>query len=291
MAKRHNRRTFFSTQFITSCISTTLVLILLGTITMFVLMAQNLSTYVRENINVSVLLSDDLVEDDVKGLQAEFAKQPYVKSIQYISKEQALKEQTEAMGTDPTEFIDVNPFTASFEIKMNSAFANNDSLTNIVRRIKSNDKIIDVLYQKELMQSVNDNISKLSLILLIIAALFTYISFELINNTVRLTIFARRFLINTMKLVGASWNFIRRPFLKQALTLGIVSAILADVLIYFGVQWLQKFDPEINAVIDNKLLIIVGVTVLAFGLLITFLCTYASLSKYLKMSSNDLYHV
>ncbi|MBR3530128.1 MAG: permease-like cell division protein FtsX [Bacteroidaceae bacterium] len=291
MAKRHNRRTFFSTQFITSCISTTLVLILLGTITMFVLMAQNLSTYVRENINVSVLLSDDLVEDDVKGLQAEFAKQPYVKSIQYISKEQALKEQTEAMGTDPTEFIDVNPFTASFEIKMNSAFANNDSLTNIVRRIKSNDKIIDVLYQKELMQSVNDNISKLSLILLIIAALFTYISFELINNTVRLTIFARRFIINTMKLVGASWNFIRRPFLKQALFLGIVSAILADLFIYFGVQWLQKFDPEINAVIDNKLLIIVGVTVLAFGLLITFLCTYASLSKYLKMSSNDLYHV
>ena len=291
MAKRHNRRTFFSTRFITSCISTTLVLILLGTITMFVLMAQNLSTYVRENINVSVLLSDDLVEDDVKGLQAEFAKQPYVKSIQYISKEQALKEQTEAMGTDPTEFIDVNPFTASFEIKMNSAFANNDSLTNIVRRIKSNDKIIDVLYQKELMQSVNDNISKLSLILLIIAALFTYISFELINNTVRLTIFARRFIINTMKLVGASWNFIRRPFLKQALFLGIVSAILADLFIYFGVQWLQKFDPEINAVIDNKLLIIVGVTVLAFGLLITFLCTYASLSKYLKMSSNDLYHV
>ncbi|MBR2192118.1 MAG: permease-like cell division protein FtsX [Bacteroidaceae bacterium] len=291
MAKRHNRRTFFSTQFITSCISTTLVLILLGIITMFVLMAQNLSTYVRENINVSVLLSDDLVEDDVKGLQAEFAKQPYVKSIQYISKEQALKEQTEAMGTDPTEFIDVNPFTASFEIKMNSAFANNDSLTNIVRRIKSNDKIIDVLYQKELMQSVNDNISKLSLILLIIAALFTYISFELINNTVRLTIFARRFIINTMKLVGASWNFIRRPFLKQALFLGIVSAILADLFIYFGVQWLQKFDPEINAVIDNKLLIIVGVTVLAFGLLITFLCTYASLSKYLKMSSNDLYHV
>ena len=156
MAKRHNRTSFFSTQFITSCISTTLVLILLGTITLFVLVAQNLSTYVRENINVSVLLSDDLVEDDVKGLQAEFAKQPYVKSIDYISKEQALKEQTEAMGTDPTEFIDINPFTASFEIKMKPEFANNDSLTNIVRRIKANDKIIDVLYQKELMQSVND---------------------------------------------------------------------------------------------------------------------------------------
>ena len=291
MAKRHNRTSFFSTQFITSCISTTLVLILLGTITLFVLVAQNLSTYVRENINVSVLLSDDLVEDDVKGLQTEFAKQPYVKSIDYISKEQALKEQTEAMGTDPTEFIDINPFTASFEIKMKSEFANNDSLTNIVRRIKANDKIIDVLYQKELMQSVNDNISKLSLILLVIAALFTYISFELINNTVRLTIFARRFLINTMKLVGASWNFIRRPFLKQALTLGIVSAILADVLIYFGVQWLEKFEPEIHAVIDLKVLIIVGITVLAFGLLITFLCTYVSLGKYLRMSSNDLYHV
>jgi len=291
MGRRHKKTRFFSTQFTTSCISTTLVLVLLGTIVLFVLVAQNLSSYVRENINVSVLLSDDVATEGVEQMKADFAKRPYVKSIDYISKMQALEEETEAMGVDPTEFIDYNPFTASFEIKMNAQYANNDSLTKIVREIKNSEKVVDVLYQKDLLQSVNDNIRKLSIILLIIAALFTYISFELINNTVRLTIFARRFLINTMKLVGASWNFIRRPFLKQALTLGIISALLADVLIFVALRWWAKVEPELHTVVDWKVLGIVGAAVFVFGLLITFLCTYVSLGKYLRMSSNELYHV
>lgn len=292
MARRyHHRSKFFHTQFLTSCISTTLVLVLLGTIVFFLLIARNLSTYVRENINVTVLVSDDLSEDSVKTLHADLQHQPYVRSIHYISKEDALKEQTEAMGTDPSEFIGYNPFTASFELNMKAEYANNDSLSRIVRRLQADERVIDVLYQKELMQAVNDNIRKLSLILLVIAALFTYISFQFINNTVRLTIFARRFSINTMKLVGASWSFIRRPFLKRALVLGVVSAVAADGLLYLGFHWLRHFEPEINTVVNLEVLLIVGGSVLVFGLLITLLCTYGSLSRYLRMSSNELYHV
>ncbi len=291
MSRTHKKSSFYSTQFLTSCISTTLVLVLLGTIVLFVLVARNLSDYVRENINVTVLVSDDMQPEDIQQMKSELEAAPYVKHIDYISKEQALAEQTEAMGTDPTEFIDYNPFTASLEIKMTADYANNDSLLNIARQLRSNVGVIDVLYQKELMQSVNDNIRKLSIILLIIAALFTYISFELINNTVRLTIFSRRFTINTMKLVGASWNFIRRPFLNQAFTLGIVSALIADTAIYFGLQWLKRFEPELNAIVDLKVYGIVALAVLLFGLLITFLCTYVSLDKYLRMSSNALYHI
>lgn len=292
MARRHYHRSkFFRTQFLTSFISTTLVLVLLGTIVFFLLIARNLSTHVRENINVTVLISDDLSEDSVKTLRTDLERLPCVKSLEYISKEEALREQTEAMGTDPSEFIGYNPFTASFELKMKADYANNDSLARIVRHLQADTRIIEVLYQKELMQAVNDNIRKLSLILLVIAALFTYISFQLINNTVRLTIFARRFSINTMKLVGASWGFIRRPFLKRALVLGVVSAIAADGLLYLGYHWLQKFEPELNKIVNLEALLIVGGSVLVFGLLITLLCTYGSLSRYLRMTSNELYHV
>ncbi len=280
-----------STQFVTALISTTLVLILLGTIVLFVFTARNLSDYVRENINISVLLNDDISQGEIESFKESLESQQYVKSLKYISKERALHDQCVEMGTDPSEFLRYNPFTASFEIKVKSEYANNASLNQIAKQLKATNKVMDVIYQKELMNSVNKNIRKFSVILLIIAALFTYISFALINNTVRLTIFSRRFLINTMKLVGASWGFIRRPFLNQGLILGIVSAIIADAVIIGGVYWARTYEPEINAVIDMKVMTIVGVSVLVFGLLITFLCTFFSLSKYLKMSSNELYHI
>ena len=273
----------WSTQFVTALISTSLVLVLLGTIVLFVLTARNLSNYVKENINVTILLNDDISQGEIESLQKSLEEQQYVKSLKYISKERALHEQCVDMGTDPSEFLGYNPFTASFEIKLKSEYANNQSLDKIAKQLKATKKVMDVIYQKELMNAVNNNIRKFSIILLIIAALFTYISFALINNTVRLTIFSRRFIINTMKLVGASWGFIRRPFLNQGLLLGILSAIIADAIIIGVVYWARSFEPE--------MMTIVGISVLVFGLLITFLCTYLSLSKYLKMNSNELYHI
>lgn len=290
-SKRPRSSRFFTTQFTTSCISTMLVLVLLGTIVLFVQLANNLSTYVRENINVSVLISDDVPADSISLMQTAFANRRYVKELDYISKQQALEEQTASMGVDPTEFIDYNPFTASFEIKMKSEYANNDSLNRIVRQLKGERGVIDVLYQKDLLQSVNDNIRKISILLLIVAALFTYISFELINNTVRLTIFSKRFTINTMKLVGASWGFIRRPFLRQAITLGVLSAVGADALLCLGLHWWERYEPELHAVVGWSAMAVMAASVLVFGLLITTLCTYVSLGKYLRMSSNELYHV
>ena len=286
-----NSKIIWSTQFVTALISTSLVLVLLGTIVLFVLTARNLSNYVKENINVTILLNDDISQGEIESLQKSLEEQQYVKSLKYISKERALHEQCVDMGTDPSEFLGYNPFTASFEIKLKSEYANNQSLDKIAKQLKATKKVMDVIYQKELMNAVNNNIRKFSIILLIIAALFTYISFALINNTVRLTIFSRRFIINTMKLVGASWGFIRRPFLNQGLLLGILSAIIADAIIIGVVYWARSFEPEINTVIDMQVMTIVGISVLVFGLLITFLCTYFSLSKYLKMNSNELYHI
>ena len=285
------RTSFLGTQFITATISTTLVLVLLGTIVLFVLTARNLSNYVKENINVSVLISDELDNLQIKKLEKALQQAPYAKSVEYISKEQALEEETKAQGIDPTEFLGMNPYTASFEIKINADYANPDSLGVAVKQLKGNTDIVDVVYSKDLIKSVNDNIRKVSIILLIIAALFTYISFALINNTVRLTIFSKRFIINTMKLVGASWNFIRRPFLTRGFILGIVSAAISDALLIGGLYWLHTFEPQITAVIDLKVILIVSASVFLFGILITFLCTFFSLNKYLRMSSNDLYYI
>lgn len=288
---RKKYRSFFNTQFVTTCLSTMLVLVLLGTIVLFVLSAQNLSTYVRENINISVLINDEMDSLHIQNLKTSFEKAEYVKELQYISKEEALQEECEAQGTDPSEFLGFNPYTASFEIKVKGDHATNEGMDKIVKSMKATPGVIDVIYSKDLIKAVNDNIKKISIILLIIAALFTYISFALINNTVQLTIFSKRFTINTMKLVGANWNFIRKPFLLNGVVMGIISAVAADGLLLFGVKWLEKYEPQISLVVDWKVLAIVGISVFVFGLLITLFCILISLNKYLKMSTNKLYYI
>lgn len=288
---RNNAVSYFDMQFITSSISTTLVLLLLGLVVFFVLAANNLSVYVRENINFSVLISDDMKETDILKLQKRLNNEPFVKETEYISKKQALKEQTEAMGTDPQEFLGYNPFTASIEIKLHSDYANSDSIAKIEKLIKRNTNIQDVLYQKDLIDAVNENIRNISLVLLALAVMLTFISFALINNTIRLAIYSKRFLIHTMKLVGASWGFIRRPFLKRNIWSGVLAAFIADTILMGAAYWLVSYEPELIRVITPEVMLLVSGTVLVFGVVITFLCAYLSINKYLRMKASTLYYV
>ena len=288
---RNNAVSYFDMQFITSSISTTLVLLLLGLVVFFVLAANNLSVYVRENINFSVLISDDMKETDILKLQKRLNNEPFVKETEYISKKQALKEQTEAMGTDPQEVLGYNPFTASIEIKLHSDYANSDSIAKIEKLIKRNTNIQDVLYQKDLIDAVNENIRNISLVLLALAVMLTFISFALINNTIRLAIYSKRFLIHTMKLVGASWGFIRRPFLKRNIWSGVLAAFIADTILMGAAYWLVSYEPELIRVITPEVMLLVSGAVLVFGVVITFLCAYLSINKYLRMKASTLYYV
>lgn len=281
----------FDMQFVTSCISTTLVLLLLGLVVFFVLAARNLSVYVRENINFSIVISDDMKERDILRLQKSLNGEPFVKSTEYISKKQALEEQTEAMGTDPQEFLGYNPFSASIEVKLKSDYANADSIAKIEKQIRRNTDIQDVLYQKDLVDAVNDNIRKISLLLLGLAVILALISFALINNTIRLAVYSKRFLIHTMKLVGASWGFIRRPFLRRNFWIGVLSAALADGLLWATATWLVEREPELVKVITPEVMLLVSVAVLVFGVLITWLCALLSVNKYLRMKAGALYHI
>ncbi|MDM8154044.1 permease-like cell division protein FtsX [Bacteroides gallinaceum] len=277
-------------QFITASISTMLVLLLLGAVVFFVLAANNLSVYVRENIAFSVLVSDDMKETDILRFQKELNAKPYVKHTDYISKKQALAEQSEAMGTDPAEFLGYNPFTASIEVRLNADYANSDSVAWIKDEILSNKEVIEINYPQDLLDAVNRNIRKISLILLGIAALLALISFALINNTIRLTIYSQRFLINTMKLVGASWAFIRRPFLKRNAWVGILAGIMADTVLAVIAYALVRYEPDLLAIVTPEVMITVMGVVFLFGVVITTLCALVSINRYLRMKTNELYY-
>ena len=276
-------------QFITAGISTTMVLFLLGLVVFFVLTANNLSVYIRENIAFSAILDDGIKETSIIKLQESLNKKDYVKQTVYISKDQALKEQIEAMGTDPSEFLGHNPFNASIEIRLNAGYTHPDSIKWIEKELMTNKSILEVSYPQNLLESVNRNLQKISVFLLGLAVLLSLISFSLINNTIRLTIYSKRFLIHTMKLVGASWSFIRRPFITRNLWIGILSGAVANAILTASAYTAVKYEPELLAIISPESIMIVAAAVMVFGMIITTLCAYISINKYLRMKISELY--
>ena len=229
-------------------------------------------------------------EADILRYQKALNQEAYVKQTSYISKQQALKEQTEAMGIDPAEFLGYNPFTASIEVKLNAGYANSDSVAWIKDEILAQKGVLEINYPQDLLDAVNRNIRKVSIVLLGLAALLTLISFALINNTIRLTIYSKRFLIHTMKLVGASWSFIRRPFLMRNVWVGILAGAIADVALIGLAYVLVKYEPDLLAVITPEVMIVVMVSVFIFGVVITSLCALISINRYLRMKTNELYY-
>ena len=289
--KRNNSRGRHGLQVITLCISTMLVLVLLGMVVFSVLTARNLSAYVKENLTVTVMLGDNTTVNQAHLLCRDLYHRPYSRNIDYISKEQAQKEQCEAMGSDPSEFLGFNPFVATLEIQLKSDYVSRDSMKWIAKELRANPKVIDVAYQEDLMDKVNDNLRKVNLILLALAVLLTCVSFSLINNTVRLSVYSRRFIIHTMKLVGASWGFIRWPFMRQTIVVGPIAAVLACGALAGCAYGLYTFEPGIVAILTWKELAITGAAVFIFGIVITALCSYFSVNRFLKMTAGEIYKI
>lgn len=291
MRKGKRKRSLTGMQIFTSCISTALVLILFGLVVFFVQVAHQLSNSVKEDLVVSVLLSDEAGEDAIQAYTHEMQQKRYIKKLDYISKEQALKEHIQEMGTDPEEFLGSNPFSPSLEVHLKADYANSDSLTWITRDIKAQPIVLNVVYQKDLIDSLNNNLQKVSLVLLILAALLTFVSFGLINSTVKMSLYANRFLIHTMKLVGARWSFIRRPFLSRSFWIGLTSAILANGVLFTGIHLFLRYDPVLENIITLNMVLIMGGAVLLAGILLTLTSSYLSVNKFLRMKAGELHEM
>lgn len=274
---------------LTSCISTTLVLILLGLVVFFVSVAHNFSDSIRENFIVSLLLDDDITQQHAYELQTKLKRLPCSRGVTYISKERAQKEQAKALGTDSTDFLQENLMPASFEVHLKADYANSDSLAGIIPTLRQDSSVLEINYPESLMDSLNNNIRKISTVMLIIALLLTIVSFELINNTIRLGVHARRFLIHTMTLVGANWSFIRRPFLIKAFWIGFISALLAAIVLVGGMYAIVQYEPQMLGLITWDVLGITVGIVFVCGILLTLLCAYVSVNKNLRMSYDRLH--
>ena len=293
MKKKPNKaRNRYGLQVITLCISTSLVLILLGVVVLSVFTTRHLTNYVKENLVVTMMLEQDMTNPEARLLCTRLKTRPYIKNLSFISKEQALKEQTAAMGSDPSEFIGGdNPFLSSIELTLRGDYANNDSLKWISKELKAYPKVSEITYQQDLIESVNNTLGKVSLVLLVLAGLLTFVSFSLINNTVRLSIYARRFSIHTMKLVGASWGFLRRPFVMQAVGIGVVAALLAIGILGGCIYALSRYEEGLFNVVTWDVLAVTGGSILLFGVLITALCAGISVNKFLRMKAGELYKI
>lgn len=289
--KRKTNKKHHSLQAFTLCISTAMVLVLLGMVVFSVLTAHNLTSYVKENFIVTMMLDDDMTKPESAQLVKKLKAKRYISSLEFISKEQALQEQKKAMGSDPTEFLGANPFQASIEFHLKSEYANGDSLKWIARELKKVPKVSDIAYQKDLVDSINDNLNRVNIVLLVLAGLLLFVSFSLINNTVKLGIYARRFSIHTMKLVGASWGFIRAPFVKRAMGVGVIAAILADGCLAGCIFGLYSYQPEILEVVTWEVMAITSTAVFCFGLIITSVCSAISVNRFLKMKAGELYKI
>jgi cell division transport system permease protein len=278
-------------QVVTLCISTTMVLLLLGVVVFFVLSARNLSAHMKENLTMTIMLKDSVSVNDAHLFCRDLYHRPYSRSIDYISKEQAQREQVKELGSDPSEFLGFNPFPATLEIRLKADYACRDSLKWIVKELKKDKRVSDLAYMEDLMNQVNVNISRVSLVLLVLAILLTFVSFSLISNTVRLGIYARRFSIHTMKLVGASWSFIRRPFVNRTICIGIVAALLACIVLAVCIYALYRFEPDIVTIVTWKEMAITAASVFFFGIVITAICANISVNKFLKMKASELYKI
>ena len=281
---------FFNAK-LTSTISVMLVLVLLGMTALLFFVGNGFSKNIKESMTFNVMLNQEITDSQIVDIRKKIDAMPFVKSSKFISKEEAKQQLIKDLGEDPQELLGYNPAQDFIEINLKAQYANRDSLPAIENAISHQSNVQDLLYQQDSIDLINNNLSKISTVLLIVSGILLFITFALIRNTIRMSIYARRFIIHTMKLVGATGGFIRRPFILRNIGMGFIAGLLANgilaaVLYYFNTEY-----TNLNTVLSVQDLIIVGALVIILGILITMIATFFSVNRYLRMKVENLYYI
>ena len=286
--KKLKKRIFRS--WLTSMVSISMVLVLLGFLSLILIHAGRLSDYVREKIGFTLVLQDNIKEIEIIRLQKIISASEFVKSTTYIDKESAAKELAQELGEDFEGFLGYNPLFSSIDVKLFAKYTQADSLLLIEKEFLEYPQVKEVYYQKNLVSTINQNVKKITFFLLGFSGLLLFIFIALINNTIRISVFSERFTINTMQLVGANNSFIRRPFLIQSLLWGIYGAVIANLIILSGIY---SYKKELNGIIstsDLSTAIFVVAIVFLMGIFISGVSTYFAVNKFLKMKFDELFY-
>jgi cell division transport system permease protein len=289
MAEEKSRKKIQSSS-ITTVISISLVLFLLGLLGMLFISAKKISNHLKENIGFHVYLKDDAKDEEVEKLHHFLSASNYVKSCMYLSKDSAAALYKKDVGEDFVQFIGYNPLPSSMEVQLKADFANPDSIVWIQKQITEFSSVKEFDYQESLVNMVNKNISRIALVLLAFIGVLMLIALALINNTIRLAIYSRRFVIKTMQLVGATGGFIRKPFLMGGIKNGILAGLIANIILFGVVYMAVKRIPDLDQVIDAKLTIYMCALVFILGILVSGISTFFAVTRYLRLSSEELHY-
>jgi len=287
--EREYQRRRIATSYVTTIISITLVLFMLGLLGMLVLHAKKLSDYVKENIGFSIIIKEGVKEVNIFELQKKLDKERFVKSTDYITRERAAQEFSDELGEDFVGFLGYNPLLPSIELRLNASYANPDSIRFIEQKLQAYYGVKEVDYHRSLVDQINRNVNKISMVILGFSLILLLIAIALINNTIRLSVYAKRFLIRSMQLVGATQKFIQRPFLSKAVLNGFLSGVIAIGLLLLLLYFTSQKIPELLELQDIKMFVILFALVILLGILISWISTFFAVRKYLRMKTDSLY--
>ena len=286
--EKYYRRRIATSQ-ITTSISITLVLFLMGLLGLIILHARMLSDYVRENIGFSIMIREGVKESGILQLKKALDGQYYVKSSEYIPREKAADKLKSDLGEDFIGFLGYNPLLPSIDLRIKAPYANADTLRKIEKRLLANPEVKEVYYQKSLVDAINNNLEKISIFLLGFSGILLFIAVVLINNTIRLAVYSRRFIIRSMQLVGATEGFIRRPMLMRSILYGLISAFMAILLLMLLAYFALEEIPELVELQDPFMLVALVAFIFILGALISWFSTWLAVRKYLRIRTDLLY--
>ena len=291
MSERTTNKRRVAGSYAMSLVSIMLVLFLLGVFALFMMHARKLSNHVKENLGFEIVMNSDVKEANILRLQKELDAMPAVKSTEYITKEEAITRLSEDLGEDFLQWLgnEANPLLPSIDVRFHADYANNDSIAVIEAQLLENTDIKEVYYQKSLIDLINQNLRKIAIVLMVVSIILLLIAIALIRNTIRLSIYSKRFLVRSMQLVGATESFIRRPFLRQGVSQGFFGGLLADLLLAGILYGVSKRVPDLLLVQDMRVVVAVFIGLVILGVVLAWLSTRAALDRFLNANLDKLY--